>query len=327
MSADENGPSSQDPNRPVTGKDLEDWSAEMNDEVVEKLALFDTIYLAYPRHTEFHSRCDLLVKLGRATRGRPQKGLRVLAPSGSGKSTAAEAFIRLVEAKTKRTETDIPIVMIKLDRATTSKKLICSILDEFEDAYVQSGTEFTLKKRMYACFTRFNTELLVIDEVQHLNFRREEKNDVTDMLKRLLDDGVVPVVFLGTDDATDMFTRNVQLAARLLSPCDFSPLRYERPLDRELLTQYVVELDRAMVAVGLVPQLSGLGTPWIRGCLAAVSGGVIGRISRLLYAALEIAARRGADYIEAYDLAEATDRWAIAQEITTGNPFRKKGQA
>ena len=95
-------------------------------QLAAKISLFGQIYIPYPPHIEFHQRCEYLIELGRATRGRPQKGMRVLAPSGSGKSTATMAFIQKFEAKTPRTEKCVPLVYIPLEEGTTSKKLMSS---------------------------------------------------------------------------------------------------------------------------------------------------------------------------------------------------------
>lgn len=291
------------------------------DEIADKVATFETIYVNYPPHSEFHEGCDFLIKLGRATRGRPQKGMRTLAPSGSGKSTAAENFVQRFEARYPRTDTYVPIVYVSLERATTAKKLLTSILDFFGDNYSEKGNEQILKKRVKACFERFHTELMMIDEVQHLNTRRTDQGDVTDSLKRLLDDGVVPIVFLGTDEAEDLFQRNLQLNGRLIAPRDFRKLVIESPNDRRLLGGYARLLDQAMVEKGILSKHSGLDDPWVLGCFHVVSDGVIGRVSRLISIALEVALRRDATRLEIHDLAEAVDRWAIPGAFCKTNPF------
>jgi DNA transposition AAA+ family ATPase len=289
--------------------------------IVAKMALFDQIYLPYPPHIAFHNECKYLLELGIATRGRPQKGMRALAPSGSGKTSAALSFIRQYQAKNPRTQTSVPIVYVALERAATAKKLMISILEYFGDSYAAHGNEQALKKRVIACFQRFGTLLLIIDEAQHLNYRVYEKNDVTDSLKRLLDEGVVPIVFIGTKDAEDLFTRNVQLSSRLISPCDFEPLDLTVQADRSLLSGYVTLLDQALVEKRILPNSSGLADPEILTRLFLVADGVIGRVSRLLTVALEIALRRGAEKIEWQDLALAVDRWAIPNGLTGDNPF------
>lgn len=311
-----------DARSPVTGSREERYSREANAMVARMIGKFEAIFIPYPPHIEFHGRCDYLQQLGRETRGLPQKGMRVLAPSGSGKTTAAEAYIRMVLSARPQGEVAKPIVKVSLASATTVKKLFQSILDQFQDGFSDRGNEHSLRKRAMACFERFGSELLIIDEVQHLNFRSTASNDVTDALKALLDMGVVPIVFLGTEEAQPMFERNLQLNGRLLPPCDFKPLFAANKGDQALLRGYVERLDAEIVQLGLMPELGGLGAPWILAALHKVSGGMVGRVSRLAQAALEIAIRRGASRLEPYDLAEAVDRWAIPQAFIDVNPFR-----
>jgi acylphosphatase len=294
------------------------------DIVASKIAAFQSIYIPYPPQLAFHERCAFLVELGRATRGRPQKGMRVLAPSGSGKTAAAEAFIRQFEAAYPPTERFVPIIHVPLDRATTTKKLMMSILDAFGDSYSSHGNEKVLKARVKLCFERFGTLLMIIDEVQHLNFHTSATNDATDTLKRLLDDGVVPIIFMGTEDALDMFTRNIQLSSRLIEACDLSPLDWTLSDNRQLLVNYVAALDAAMVRQKIIAEHTKVIEPWAVGCLHTVTGGVIGRVSRLFGIALDIALRRDATRIEIYDLSLAVDRWAVPNGIIAHNPFLKE---
>lgn len=293
-------------------------------EVAAKVALLKKIYVSYPPHIEFHQRCEYLIELGRATRGQPQNGMRVLAPSGSGKSAATKAFIRKFEAQTPRTETHVPLVYIPLEEGTTSKKLMSSILDFFGDKYSSSGNEQVLKNRVKACFERFGTDLLFIDEVQHLDYRNSGANNATDSLKRFLDDGVVPIVFLGVDEAKAFFTKNIQLGSRLIAPSDFKPLDARSRSDRSLLASYAASLDQAIVQKGILTEPSALRDSWVIQCLHSVTDGVIGRVSRLLEVALVIALRRGATRIERYDLALAVDSWGIANGVVKLNPFRRE---
>lgn len=299
-------------------------SGDKNLMIAEKQAIFDKIVIRYPPHLKFYDRCDYLRQLGQTTRGRPQKGMRALGPSGSGKSHAADTYKEYVEGLAEQSDDIVPVIIVPLGSATTSKRLMSSILHKFGDDHAANGSEYVLTRRAQACFKHFQTQLLIIDEVQHLNFRTSEKNDVTDSLKGFLDSGVVPIVFLGTDEASDMFKRNLQLNGRLISPSDFDPLRQSEPGDRQLLAGYVRQLNSAIVESGLLPTESDLTDPWVLGCLHEVSAGIIGRISRLFHSALEIALRRQASRLEIYDLALAVDRWAIPQSFVETNPFERR---
>lgn len=311
---------SPEPTRPPSGSDL-------NDLVAEKIERFKRVFVPYPKHVQMHDRCDYLQKLGRRTIGMAQMGLRVLGPTGAGKSTAADAYVDLVQRLRPRTTTFVPVLKIDLERGSTSKKLMMSILDKFGDPYASHGNELVLKRRAFACIERFGTELLIVDEVQHLNFRNGLKNDVTDTLKGMLDGGVVPMVFLGTMEAEQMFQRNLQLNGRLLAPFDLLPLDERNADDRRLFAVFVAKLEAAILDCNVLPEPSHLGLAGLLPALFEVSQGVVGRVSRLFQVAMEIAIRRGASRLEAYDLALAVDRWAIPQSFVKSNPIRRQFDA
>ncbi len=230
----------------------------------------------------------------------------------------------MVEARRPRTAEYVPVIKIDLERHTTSKKLMILILEAFRDPYASYGNELTLKRRVLSCFERFGTELLIVDEVQHLNYRNGLRNDVTDTLKGMLDTGLVPIAFLGTDEALPMFKRNLQLNGRLLPPCDLHPLNVRSGRDQKLFAGYVARLDQVLVDQGVFRQPSGLNEAEILAGLFDVSKGVVGRVNRLMHAAIEVAVRRGATRLEIADLSWAVDAWAVEQSFTDRNPFRKR---
>lgn len=299
-------------------------TAELNAEIAEKIGAFKEAFIPYPRHMELHVQLDYLQKLGRRTKGQPQMGLRVLAPTGSGKSTAALAYMAAVERTRPRTETFVPIVKVDLERGSTPKKLMMSILMAFGDLHAGYGNELALKNRVFACFERFETELLFVDELQHLNYRNGVKNDVTDTLKGMLDAGIIPMAFLGTEDAAPMFVRNLQLNGRLLPPCDLHRLSARNPDDQKLFATFVAKLEQIVVERGVLPQSSNLAADNMLPGLFEVSDGVIGRVCRLFEAALVHALRRGAHKLERVDISWATERWGMEQAFIDRNPFAGK---
>lgn len=193
------------------------------------------------------------------------------------------------------------------------------------DPFFDRGNELTLKRRVLEYFILLQTELLIVDEVQHLNYRNGLKNDVTDTLKGLLDAGVIPIVFLGTEDAAPMFSRNLQLNGRLLSPCDLNPLNARSAIDRDLFARFVRKLEEVVVAQGVLPELSMLEAEGALPALFEVSGGVVGRVSRIFHVALEAAIRRGSHRLEVSDLSVAFDEWAVTQSFVAQNPLKGAG--
>jgi hypothetical protein len=296
-----------------------------NADIARRIALFRSIVIEYPRHLELHDRLDYLQSLGRDSQGGAQMGLRVLAPSGSGKSTAAKAYKKLVEELCPPSDVKVPVLYLPLSSATTSRRLMVQILQALDDRFAEKGTEQALQARAVDYMRRLGVELLIIDEIQHLNFRTSAKNDVTDALKSFLDAGVAPIAFLGTDEALPMFERNLQLNGRLIAPFDMPKLAAARGEDRSLFASFVAALCAQMAEKRIFSEPVNLVQPAVLGALLEVTDGVIGRVSRLFQVAVEAALRRDAATITVEDLSLAVEGWAIPQNFASRNPFRVNG--
>lgn len=229
MSADHTPSIGLDPNQPQTGMLLEDWSIERSDVVSAKLAIFQKIYVDHPPHTALHGRWYGLMSLGRATQGQPQKGIRTIALTGSGKTAAASTFVRRMHPPGSAGYP--PVAHVALEKATTSKRLIGSLLHWYGDRHTHSGTEARLKERLYACFERFGTQLLIIDEVQHLNHRSGDKGDVTDKAASSLS---------RFDFNTEYRSSKEDPASSFYRPCLLSSELYKRAVGYFRSTVYLV---------------------------------------------------------------------------------------
>lgn len=307
---------------PVTGHARPDRSSSTRQRVAKVIAAYKLIRIENDLHTELHDYLDMVTAVGLEMEGLPRLGGRALALSGTGKTTTAETFRDAYEARALHTPGERPIVIVPLDKACTSRRLFVAILRVLGDPSAEKGTEDVLKARTIMTLKRLRVRLLVIDEIQHLTERNSEHNDICDVLKRFLDDAVVPLVLLGTDKAAPTLNANPEFANRMLAPCDLAPLRRSKPADRRLFRRYVNALDDALVGRGLANAKSNLAEKRIMSCLIEVSGGAIGRVSNLVREALMIATKRNADRIELCDLSAATSSWAIAQGFIKYDPFR-----
>ncbi|WP_019831132.1 TniB family NTP-binding protein [Sphingomonas sp. PR090111-T3T-6A] len=305
---------------PVTGHPAPRMTDAVIAEVAAKIEKYDQIHVVTDRHEQAMFTYKRVMAQSAAS-GRPMLGGRILGPSGSGKTTSARYFRDWVLRQNQHAPDDVPVIIAPLDRACTSRRLFSSILDAIGDDFSEQGTEAILKQRVYRSLRRLNTRLLVIDETQHLRFRSTEANDTTDTLKRMLDDGLCPAIFLGTDEATEFLNQNKQLANRLMPPCDLKPLDRSSPGDRKIFHTYVTELDCELAKAQLTVGKSHLTEKRTLSCLFAISGGVLGRVSNLIRVALDHTLFRGATSIELFDLSHATTSWAVAQDFIGYNPF------
>ncbi|UAJ11078.1 TniB family NTP-binding protein [Glacieibacterium megasporae] len=289
-------------------------------EIADKVAVYERIYVPNPAQTRVFAAFDELRELGR--KGGRMLAIRNLAPSGSGKTSTAIEYQKHVLAMKRHADGDTPVVIVQLDLATSTKRLWSSLLYQVGDQFHDKGSGDAMRRRSYDYLKRRGVQLLIIDEIQHLSTMTSDRHDVTDAIKRVLDDGIVPLVLMGTDQAKAMLQRNIQLSNRMLPPCDLRPLDEGSERDYADFKGFVKRLDARMVESKVVRTSSHLDDPQTLACLHEISRGIIGRVVNLVRVALQSAIRRDADYVELCDLASATDNWAVAQGIIEINPFR-----
>lgn len=304
---------------PSTGLPVEDFSLATARSSAAKITAFDQIYIEHPMHRRLFAQFDFLCEVGKAPG--PKRAMRMVGPSSAGKSTAIERYEQIVARRTPDSPGVVPVLSVKLDRACTTKRFVTSILDRYGDEYSENSVESTLRKRLYLCIERFQTVLIFVDEVQHLNHRSSERSDPSDALKRMLDDGVVSLVFAGDPTALSLLQRNIQLANRMIAPCDMMPLTFGDVEDHVIFRAFVTRLDSAMVERGITERLSGFDEERMLRCMFNVSQGLLGRVVNLVRMALDIAAHRHATIVEVHDLSKAVRTWAIPQKIVSYDPF------
>ena len=306
---------------PTTGSPVVGDDGATRHRVVTAMVVFDAINVPAASHQAAHSALEQLRLMGLATPGQRKYALRCLGPSGSGKTTLARAFA----ASTALGRAPVcgrpaqPVVIVQLDANCTNKRLWGLVLEAHDDP-PGKGTEETYRTRAYATMQRAGTELVIFDEVQHL-LRSEKVRDVTDTIKRILDDKIVPLALMGTFAAKALLTRNIQLANRMIAPCDISPLNFKVTEDRQQFGEFVSALDESIVTAQVFDEMSELGSDRVASCLLTISKGVVGVAVNLVRHAVMNAVGRGATRIEPFDLSKVTNEWAIPAGICGSNPF------
>lgn len=306
----------------ASGRVDEIASLAMNEVLSDAETRFDAIYLPYPRHTHMQLQMDRVrlhgLKVRDAGGMSPMRGLRILGPTGSGKTTGVQEYLAHLERSGRYGEGRMPMIYVRLRKRATWPKVLRAILKKFGDRHARRRDEDELVEQVRNCIERAGVELIVIDECQHLKNLSNDSMIVTDELKVFLDESVLPVIFVGTDDAKPMFDANPELCGRLGEPVDLVPLTVA---DIDLFGEFMKRLDRRMLDLDLTSELSRLNDPARLLNLLSASGGVIGMAYRIVRAALLISISREADRIDDYDLALAVDRWAIPAKVCKSNPF------
>lgn len=313
----------KEPFKHLTGGADEVMSLDMNEILTDAETTFDDIYLPYPRHTLMQIAIDRVMRHGMKAAGKPMRGLRVSGPTGSGKTTGIEQYVAMIMQDGEFADGMNPVIYIRLRKKTSVAKVLRMIVKKFGDRHAKSRDEDELNEQVRNCILRAQIKLIVLDECQHLRNLSNDSLEVTDQFKVFLDDSIVPVIFVGTNDADPMFKANPELCGRLGSPIDLKPLQWNDGDDMACFKEFMRRLDAEMTSRKLVRRASGLDSTYNVACLYLASGGVIGMAYRIVREAMLIAIGRNADYVEHYDLALATKRWAVENKVAKANPFAR----
>lgn len=288
---------------------------------VAAAATFDKARHKHRAHQHVINAFDRARLAGLASGSGRKMAIACLGPSGSGKTTTMATFAATTALNRPAVggRPAAPVVIVPIDNGCTNRRLWGAVLEAHGDS-PGNGTEETFRARAYNTMARAGTEMLVFDEVQHL-VRSDKARDVTDSIKRMLDDGVVTLGLVGTEQARPLLKRNIQLANRMLAPADINALNHRVATDVADFSAFVSRIDASIVSLGLLPHASMLSDQHVTTCLFAVSKGVVGIVVNLIRQALMHAIARGATSIEPFDLSQVTTEWAVATGVCPSNPF------
>lgn len=287
------------------------------------------IFVAHGPQGIIMSRVEVLRRRTLGKRGMPLPGLRLSQVPQAGKSKTFEQYIKQLHERCRLAglpHNPYRVLYVGLEVSTTIKMLCKRLLKMLGDPHWEVGNKDDLRQRMHEFMLARGVELLIVDEVQHLSRESNDRIDVTDELKRLLDNGTVPLVLIGDENSLPFFQRNQALAGRLGSPLELSPLRPSESDQATLFKTFCHNLDSAMVAAEVFPEPAGLAEARAVKALFVASGGHIGRVCRIVEAAVEHAAFRDASRVEPYDLWSAVNTFAIPSKWLVINPFEARAK-
>ncbi len=287
-------------------------------------ASFDAIRVDYPPQTAVMAALDemRIAALGRSEHA-PCGGAMLVAPHGCGKTESIVALRRILEASAD--EGCKPLLHVETAGAGTTDSLPTSILQALGAARPDIGTEKARWPRAIAEMRRCGVQIVVFDEFNRAARRpRMSRPIATAIREKIMDAGVAPVAFVGSEDAGSVLAQVPELMERLDDDIDLSPLRWDTRGDRALFLSFLVDLDQAVVNAGILACLSGLADEAIARSLWEASAGRVRRICKIVRAAMAAALHDGRASIDRNDLAEAVDSYCIPRGFCQSNPFAKQ---
>lgn len=247
----------------------------------------------------------------------------LVAPHGCGKTEAVHFLRRRLEVSANAN--CVPLLYAEINVMGNTDSVPTSILQALGAARPDVGSERARWPRAIAEIQRCGVELIVFDEFNRAGRRASMSRQIaTAIRERIMDAGIAPVAFVGSEDAGSVLSQVPELMERLDDDVDLSPLQWSAAGDRELFVTFVADLDQAMVEAGLVGCLAGLGGEEIARPLWEASAGRVRRICKIVRQAMGIALHEGQSAIQRQDLLDAVDAYCIPRNFCSSNPFRRE---
>lgn len=247
-------------------------------------------------------------------------GAMIVAPHGAGKSEAVKGLNRIL--RRNATEGQIPLLHVEIDTAGTTDSVPTSILQALGAPRPEAGSEKTRWPRAIAEIKRRGVELIVFDEFDRAARRPTMSAPIANIIRqKIMDAGVAPVAFVGSERANNVLAQVPQLRERINDSVDLSPMRWTSKCDQELFLSFVRDLDQAMVNAGLVDCEAGLCEETVAYPLWQASEGSLRRICNIIQHAMSTALREDRRFIGRQDLMDAVDGYAISNGFGSRNPF------
>ena len=287
-------------------------------------ARFDAIRVDYPPQTAVVAALDemRIAALDRPTHA-PCGGAMLVAPHGCGKTESIVALRRLLEASAD--EGCKPLLHVETAGAGTTDSLPTSILQALGAARPDVGNEKARWPRAVAEMQRCGVQIVVFDEFNRAARRpRMSRPMATAIRERIMDAGVAPVAFVGSEDAGSVLAQVPELMERLDDDIDLSPLRWDTKGDRALFVSFLGDLDDAMFKADIMACPSDLAHEGIARPLWEASAGRVRRICKIVRAAMACALHDGRSSIHRNDLAEAVDSYCVPRGFCESNPFTRR---
>lgn len=247
------------------------------------------------------------------------KGIAILGQSGVGKSTLIQSFSSqlegLDESKFLRR-----IVFTEMPPNPTQKSLASSILAGMNDPFAYSRTHSSEEKRarIVKLFSELKTDILVIDEGQHIAKRpRKEQYDTGDWLKSLLNETHILVILAGLPELEQFIRANGQLRRRFSSSYTLDPFDLLDPKSR---LNFLGVLQSFQLTLGV--ETIKLTSPDISQRMYFASCGLIDYVVKILEKCSYIADQESTDiHLGILSRAFKDEVWSSAP--SERNPFEK----
>jgi DNA replication protein DnaC len=173
---------------------------------------------------------ERIVKRGLRYRGIKSTGMVIKGDAGTGKTHFAK---KLKEELTARSVTiddhdTMPVLMISAPQQSQVSNMVQKLLHELGDIKPSQGKHNDKINRLLRMLKELKVELIIVDEIHDYLPKKGLSKDspALSFLKWLMDEALIPILFMGTEQANLLTSMNEELGSRLRYLYTFSKLPY-----------------------------------------------------------------------------------------------------
>jgi hypothetical protein len=202
-----------------------------------------------------------------------------------GKSRAVKNFKENVLPFAEVGRGTMPMVHAELSSDATIKTVWSDVLGAMKDPY-PNGTRITMENRVAQLARQHETEIIVLDECQHLTAQTRTSPKLADMLKKNVQRGQFSIVLVGQEEHLDQMLRDPQIENRVVDYVRMERISVDSTEDVSRFKKFLAFLDKAMVERTVFEGMSGLAEDGTWERIFAASDGLIGVASKIVGTAI-----------------------------------------
>lgn len=176
------------------------------------------------------------------------RGLMLLGLSGAGKTTTVREYLGTTFPLVRVPGKSCSAVHVEIPASPTQKSLAAAILEGLGDPLASASRHSaeTKMNRIATLLRSLHTEVLVLDEAQHLVDRRSNTYDAADWLKNLMNSCEISVVLVGLPRARQLLWTNEQLRRRFSATVELERFDWATPEDQRLFASLIGSITKIL---------------------------------------------------------------------------------
>lgn len=263
----------------------------------------------------------LLSHVGRPP-GEPCGAAMLVAPLGTGKTETIKDFVG-VAGKGAPPGTR-PVLHVTMRHECTPDAVATAILAALGASRPDAGKASFRWHKALRDVADAKVQAMVMDEFNRAASRAVMSRPIVEIIReRIMDPGVCPVIFVGSDEAETVLKTSPATLDRVEADIGLAPFDWTDPEDRQALAEFLKALDGLLVTERITDGPSGLDAHDL--AMANASGGRLRPIKKVIRGAIGHMMADARTRIVLADLEAAYDEMPMVDRMAA-NPFRRNAK-